>query len=284
MTDSASHRPSPKRRTLFGRVLQRRPLVAFLAITVIWSWGYWLSLGAMFDPDVITFLHTMPGLWGPAVAALTVTWASGERVREWLASVGTLRPGVRWYMLAVGGFVLVPELGRLGAAAIVGSPIQVNAPGALLVAFFVALFVGGALEEIGLRGFAHPRLRRRYGTLVAGLLIGMSWAVWHLPLQHLGVGFSGSFPLFLAALIPISIVLGWLYDAAGGSVPVAMVAHAALDTPGLFELTAPDSPERAAQLATLVVYWLIVVAIAGHALWADDARMASSSAETDRGL
>jgi len=43
-----------------------------------------------------------------------------------------------------------------------------------------ALFLG-PLEEFGWRGFALPVLQRKLSPFWAGLILGVIWAVWHLP-------------------------------------------------------------------------------------------------------
>ena len=47
---------------------------------------------------------------------------------------------------------------------------------------FVSLFLRGAFgEELGLRGFALARLQPQTGSAKASLIIGLAWALWHLP-------------------------------------------------------------------------------------------------------
>ena len=51
-----------------------------------------------------------------------------------------------------------------------------------LGSFVLALVLGGPLlEEGGWRGFALPRMERLYGPLLASVILGVMWALWHLP-------------------------------------------------------------------------------------------------------
>lgn len=242
-------------------VAVERPVASFFAVMFAWSWGYWALVGATVDVASVSFLVTWPGLWGPVVSAVVVTWARGASVRGFLGQTLRTATRTRWYVVAV----VAPAL-----FGVVGSVIQLGLTDAGLelavlspaVGLAVALFAGGS-EEIGLRGFAHSRLRRRHGGLQAGLLIGVIWAVWHLPLQRLGVGFDGSFLLFAASAVPISVLLGWLYDAGSGSVLPAVVAHAGFDAPELVTVAGQVSDDVVftSQLVVLGVYWLLVVGL-----------------------
>jgi membrane protease YdiL (CAAX protease family) len=179
-----------------------------------------------------------PGLFGPMIAAFTLTAMTGgwAGVRELASRVLRWRVPLRWWLFAVAtplvllaaAFVVLtigpgaPSLGAFGRAA--GLPQW----GVLFV--WAAFVAGGIAEETGWRGFALPLLRRKHGLLQSSLLLVPIWAGWHLPLFFLvksyrDMGLIGA-PGFLFALACGSIILAWLYESAASSVLVAAVWHA----------------------------------------------------------
>jgi membrane protease YdiL (CAAX protease family) len=44
------------------------------------------------------------------------------------------------------------------------------------------LVVGGAMEEPGWRGFGLPHLLESHTPMVATLLLGLTWGIWHVPI------------------------------------------------------------------------------------------------------
>lgn len=240
--------------------VDRYPVLTFFVAMFGLSWGYWGLLALAVDTSTISYWHTVPGLWGPAVASVVVTWLLGNDVRTFLRRSLRLDVDRRWLAVAI----LVPlAIGTALALVKIGLGdvgLGVSVLSALL-GLVVAIFAGGS-EELGLRGHAHPRLRDRYDGLRAGIVVGVVWAVWHVPLQRLGVGFGGPFVLFALSAVAISVLLGWLYDTSG-SVLLAVLAHAAIDAPGLVRPSgqvADDVVFRAA-LVGIVLYWALVAGL-----------------------
>ncbi len=49
----------------------------------------------------------------------------------------------------------------------------------LLLRGIAVAVVAGIVEELGWTGFAVPTLRRRYGPVATGLIVGVLWGAWH---------------------------------------------------------------------------------------------------------
>jgi len=99
------------------------------------------------------------------------------------------------------------------------------------VQFLFVLVLGGGQEELGWRGVALPRLQAACGGTVASLVIGVVWAVWHLPLFAIPASsqYGQAFLPYAVAVLASSVVLTWLFNATGGSVLLAMVFHASVN-------------------------------------------------------
>ncbi len=94
---------------------------------------------------------------------------------------------------------------------------------------FVLFFIGALGEEIGWSGYATEPLQRHWGTITAGVLLGLVWAVWHfIPLiqAHRSVEWIAWWSLGTISLRTIMI---WLYMHSGKSVFAAAVFHAIIN-------------------------------------------------------
>jgi len=118
---------------------------------------------------------------------------------------------------------------------------------------FIFLF-GGSNEEPGWRGFALPVLQARHSPLVASLILGVIWGLWHAPL-HFGPAYGGSGWQGLAlqtmlGAVPASILLTWLFNRTKSSLLAVWVAHGSMNlAPRIF----PFGGAAAIALLLLVV-------------------------------
>ncbi len=76
----------------------------------------------------------------------------------------------------------------------------------------------GLFEEVGWTGFATPYLRKRYGILTTGVIIGLIWGAWHFILFWEDDSFTQNlgFALLVARLFSwlpaYRIIMVWIYD------------------------------------------------------------------------
>lgn len=97
------------------------------------------------------------------------------------------------------------------------------------------LFLTGPLgEELGWRGFALPRLQKYVSPLLCGIIIGIIWALWHLPAWFIPGSYQSQFPYYTFALSIIfqSIIMTWLFIQSKGSIFMVILFHYAINFSG----------------------------------------------------
>lgn len=207
-------RPAPWR----GWV-HRHPIVAFVGLTYAISWSAWLLAFLLAGRRPAAVVLVVLGGFGPALAGLAVTRFTGDPVREWLGRIVRWRVPPRYYLYALGLPALLYAAVNV-ALTVLGQDVDWSLlPGRLpayLATFAATLTVGGALEEPGWRGFALPRLQRRYPPLRATLVLGLVWGLWHVPLYG---------PLGFVVPLVLAFFYTWLYNRTG-SVLLPILLHA----------------------------------------------------------
>jgi uncharacterized protein len=94
-----------------------------------------------------------------------------------------------------------------------------------ILTLFGPNLLGGPLgEEPGWRGYALPRLQRRFDPLTSSLMLGFLWANWHLPLILARV-YNVTWWQFVPLTMAASIFLSFGFNKSGGSILCAVVVH-----------------------------------------------------------
>jgi len=233
----------------------RTSALRYFLFVLGWSFLFWALAaargGAQADPtESLAFLL---GGAGPFVAAVVLTQLREAPAirRDFWARVLDPRP-LRWPWWAA-ALLLHPALVALAFAvdlALGGRPPALAADAGslstvLAVAFFVFWF-GPLPEEMGWRGFALDRLQLRMTPLRASLVLGSVWALWHVPLffvpgthqAGLELGSPRSW-VYLSSLLPLSVLITWVYNETGRSTLSAVLIHYSGNLTGAF-LHKPD--------------------------------------------
>ena len=202
--------------------------VIFFVLTYILSWLIWVPL-ALSNFNIWTFripegTFNAAGFLGvlmPAIAALILTARGGgfKRVRNLLRSLKTWRVGWRWWAAVVLVWSVLLVLTGLTYNWLWHDPpisaVPVNSVAAFLMNVFF-LFVATLGEEIGWRGLALPALEWRTRALRASVILGVVWAIWHVPFWLLQDTFTqyGFIYLLLNFLfvLPGIFYITWFYN------------------------------------------------------------------------
>jgi membrane protease YdiL (CAAX protease family) len=230
------------------------------------------------------------GSFGPAFAAVLVVgiWEGQPGLLALFARLFRWRVGVRWYLAAL---LPVPVVGLTISALAIVAGGQVHAlpglgywrstAGQHLLVWGAGVLMGAVVasgEELGWRGFALPRLQARHHPLVASLLLGGLWGLWHF--NGLVVGAAAEYNLvdgllFVAGTMSASIVYTWLFNNTQGSVLIACLFHAVYDVTVLWVAAVLPLPPGATRwgMVGLVGLAALVVVVAGPGLsYADTTR------------
>ena len=216
-------------------------MLAFFLLTFAFTWTTWLVSARLAGPGGTGLFALggpvfLLGVFAPALVAIALTAQAEGRggVSLLLAGIGRYEVRARFYVFAVSymvaGKVLAALIHRLvsGAWPAFGDTPWYVMVGAIAISTWVQ-----AGEEVGWRAYALPRLATHVGLGGASVLLGVIWALWHLPLFFLEGGSKGqSFPIYLMYVTALSVAMAWLYWKTGRSLLLAMLMHASVNNTG----------------------------------------------------
>ncbi|MDD4902776.1 MAG: CPBP family glutamic-type intramembrane protease [Patescibacteria group bacterium] len=268
--------------------IRRHPVLSYYLLVFTISWGGILILiggpgnipGTKEQAEKLFIPALLIMFAGPFVSGILMNFFidGKEGLRRLLSRFLQWRVEARWYAVAaLTGPLLV-------AAVLFGLSFfnQLFLPGIITVSGRVALLLfglgwglvgGGLLEETGWTGFATPRLRQRYDILSTGLIVGVLWGIWHFMIaiwssNYLGglkswVMFTAGFITFyLLALPAYRVLLVWVFDRTGGSLPVIMLMHAMLSASTLIlQPLATGTVSFIWNLVLSLVLWIVVAIV-----------------------
>jgi membrane protease YdiL (CAAX protease family) len=215
---------------------KRHPILSFVVLAYTFSWFLWILNPSPF----VVWL----GGFGPALAAIVLIalMEGQEGLRHLLTQVFVWRVNPFLYLfvltLPLAGVLAVIVLYALSGDTVSRFQVLVNWLSsirhhigilALTITFGGFVVVG---EELGWRGFVLPKLQTRHTDLVASLIVGLVWGLWHIP--NLWPFQPNREPadllFFMADIIVISIIYTWLYARSHESLFLICLFHASYDT------------------------------------------------------
>ena len=110
-------------------------------------------------------------------------------------------------------------------------------------AFLITTIQAGFGEELGWRGFITPKLNERFTLTKSATIVGIGWAIWHLPLffipdfgWNVVAGEYGFFTIYIPyaiSLVLMSILYSWLYSRGTRNILLPILLHGSINTASL---------------------------------------------------
>jgi membrane protease YdiL (CAAX protease family) len=238
-------------------------LWAFLALTFGLSWIP-MALYMIF-PDPFTALFGeistsnplfLLAVYAPGISGIfLVWWHYGLRgLGRFVQRLFLWRASLAWWLFLLLG---IPAI--VYAAAAINGTFTTAFPFSpwylVFPALLQSLLLGPMGEEFGWRGLALPLLQRRFSPFWASLILGVTWAIWHAPAFAMsGTPQSAwSFGPFFIGLIAVAMIMTPLFNAARGSLLIAILYHIQIMNP-IFPDAQPWDNFLFAIVAVVVVF------------------------------
>lgn len=215
-----------------------RSLLKFFLLTFGVTWACFLTVVRMSHgtagPSVTAKALVLLGTFAPSLVAIAVTAleGGGAAVKALLGRILQAEASAWWYVFAVSYMAVI----KLSVAVVYRAATGVwprfgNESIAIILAAIVISTPFQSGEEIGWRGYALPRLATHMGFGAGSVLLGIIWALWHLPLFYVSWAdtYHQSFPLWAAEVTALSVAIAWLYTHAKGSLLLTMLMHSAVN-------------------------------------------------------
>lgn len=171
--------------------------------------------------------NCLPGM----LAVVWVRFQDKGQFQRLLSTLTKWRAPIHWYIVVIAlpcAVFFVSWSAVLFFVPVDHPPLSLSG---FLTTFLMTLPFGPLWEEIAWRAFALRRLESRFSRLPSALILGLYWAVWHIPLWLLilNVNSADAIPVLLAAsgnLVAWSVIWAYFYHRSSESLPVVILLHA----------------------------------------------------------
>jgi len=248
----------------------------YLALAYGLAWLFWIPValtGQDYQGSPLLVAAVLVGVFGPGAAGIILTYAQeGKAGRKdlWRRVVDVRRIRLLWYVIPILLWPLL-HLIAIGLNQLMGGDApgfefirELSAQPMGMLVVVILYFVQAGLEELGWRGYMLDRMQVMLKPLAASLVVGISHALWHLPLfwvagtNQIKWGFGPDFWLFIAVVVASSIYSTWCYNSNRRSTLAVIVLHFTHNL-SLDIFTVPGTQQRIFNLLLVVGAFVIAM-------------------------
>jgi membrane protease YdiL (CAAX protease family) len=229
-----------KKNSVITGWVKKKPLAAYFIFTfaITWSAIFYVPFFAYFGPTFSAII----------VTSMLEGWSG---IRRLIGRTFKWRVGLQWYLFV---FFSTAVLGLVS----IGLYITLfEKSHALTFSIIPLLLISGFREEYGWRGFALPRLLKKYNALTASIILGIIHATWHFTPISL-INNTPKLLLFIIGVIPLTVFFTWIYNNTKGTMLLPILFHMILDvTIYILNITSVKS----LFLIYISLNWILVIII-----------------------
>lgn len=244
-------------------------VIRFILLVFLISWAIW-GFGIIYTNSNFPF-HISSEVFlaaGTIIPGLTALWLifhlKGKKgILDLLKPLLMWKAGIKAYLMVflTRIFVLILVIG-IRYVLNIDLPRNNGIDILFVVGYFFYEFIGVGLgEEIGWTGYLLPRLQQRYGKFTCGLILGVIWSLWHIPLFFIAGDshFGRSILIFSLNLTSFRIIFTYIYNISGGSLLLIAISHV------MYNISTDIVPYIKDDLLAVAIIWLIVLGVWGSA-------------------
>jgi membrane protease YdiL (CAAX protease family) len=253
------------------KLIQRYPATSYFitAFFISWAGAFILVAPKLFSgqpiPKMDGILMFPIMIIGPAASSIILTaLTEGKAGLQNLRSrMGKWKVPGKWYIIS---FLIPPCLVTIVLLLLRNFVSPVFTPQFFVLGFLFGI-PAGFFEEIGWTGYAFPKLRLSHSFIKSGLILGLLWGLWHLPvIDFLGAASPhGDYLLpfalaFIAAMAAIRIIIVWIYSYTNSTL-LAQFMHAV--STGSLVIFGPPKVSSAQETLWYALYavalWMVIL-------------------------
>lgn len=252
-------------------VMKKQNSLLFFLLTFALTWSMWIPATFTKASGGTSILGPdnpvgQLGRWAPGIVAILLVGLTAGKggIGALFRPIKIWRVNIGWYAFAllfqpVLFFVAKWVDGLFGIHYLVESPLaatQLPYPVAFVIPSIVISAIPGAfMEELGWRGFALPRLQVKNTALIASVILGLVWGLWHVPsMIFFGEQSALNISVAIINFIPGTILFTWLFNNTRGSLLLVTLFHASTQYSNNFLGVIPTQTAN-------ILTWLVAIAV-----------------------